>query len=79
MKLYYFGKEECGTDFAIVPADSEDEAIEKLRETREKVLEELYISHPFYKLYKDENKPYFGLENCVPKEVKSGVYFGEHN
>ena len=79
MKLYYFGQKQHGTYFAIVPAESKEETIEKLKEAREKELEDVYAEYPFYKNYKEENRPYFGLENYLCEEIKNGVYFDNHD
>ena len=79
MKLYYFGKQKHGTDFAIVPANSKEEAIKVLKEARKKELEDLYEEFPSYKEEKEENRPYFGLENQICEEIKNGVYFDNHD
>ena len=42
MKLFFFGEYKDGADFAVVPAETKEEAVEKLKVAKEAELEKIY-------------------------------------
>ena len=74
MKLFYFGWNESGTNFAIIPAETKEEAIEKYNiAAKEKdIEEEKYWGRPLGKYEKYSNFP-------IVEEIECGIYWENHN
>lgn len=74
MKLFYFGWHEHGTNFAIIPAETKEEAIEKYNEAaKEKdIKEEKSWGRPLGKYEKYSNFP-------IIEEIEGCIYWDNHD
>lgn len=87
MKLYYFGEHSVGdvytvpsgSDFAILAANSKEEAIEKFKIAREKEIQRMCKKGIFDSEWRDVGGPftYSGLEDHC-EEIPGDVYFDNH-
>ena len=75
MKLFFFGEYKDGADFAVVPAETKEEAVEKLKVAKEAELEKIYGIRPFYKDWDEKKRPLYGIESGPCHEIEGGVFF----